>query len=503
MSKIAKIFLVSLFLFTGSFAAKPLEVWIMPNGANPQGTLEKRLALFRKETGIKTKVVVLDWGEAWSTISRVLEKNENVPAVLQLGTTWIPYFASRGEIAKLDPYLNKFDKSRFTHVSWATVGIDGNSSVYSIPWFTDARSLLANKAILKLAGVNESDVATYDGFYRTLKKINEMNLRREDGSKVKAFEFPGKSDWNIPHNFAPWVWSAGGSFLKKDDRGRWRSNLFDPQTLRGIVSYLNFVLDSVVDKSCLKDNTAQIVQHFNNGEIAFILNTAELVAQLKHEASLGGLASSQIGTDSISILPVPAGSAGSICFIGGSNLAIPKSREKDPNAIKLLEFLTRDDNIDAYTRQIGFLPPVTHILNDWSQDPVYKVLVENLENGQSYSPIPEWTQIEGTLVSLFSEIWSYLEVNGLYSDEAMYSSLLSYDQKINDILKAPASTPIQLDAFLKLWRPATKDTVTTADTTIAKAAKSTFSPGIGLTIFVFILAAVSSFIVTFRRKRNK
>ena len=49
-------FLAVLLLIAGLVAAQPLEVWIMPNGANPQGMLEQRLALFEQETGLKTKV---------------------------------------------------------------------------------------------------------------------------------------------------------------------------------------------------------------------------------------------------------------------------------------------------------------------------------------------------------------------------------------------------------------------------------------------------------------
>lgn len=44
---------VRTFLFAvlaiGTLSAAPLEVWIMPNGANPQGMLEQRLALFEKK----------------------------------------------------------------------------------------------------------------------------------------------------------------------------------------------------------------------------------------------------------------------------------------------------------------------------------------------------------------------------------------------------------------------------------------------------------------------
>jgi multiple sugar transport system substrate-binding protein len=501
--------LTVLSLATGLTAAKPLEVWIMPNGANPQGILEQRISLFEKETGIKTQVKVLDWGEAWSHITTALEGKAEAPAVLQLGTTWVSYFASRGQLAKLDAYLADIHPQRFSKVSWKTTGTDGDLSTYSIPWFIDARALMVNKTILQKAKVSAEDVKTYQGFYQALKKINNLNLQRNDGSKVRAFAFPGKNDWNIPHNFAPWIWSAGGSFVSKDENGSWHSNLLDPKTIEGIANYLNFVLDSLVDKVSLRDNTAQVVQHFNNGELAFILNTAELVMQIRFDASVGGLATSQIGTDGISIMPVPSGKAGSVCFIGGSNLAIPASQAKNANAVKLLKFLTRDDNLDAYTKQIGFLPPVERILNSWAKDSTYKILIDHLNDGRSYPNIPEWTLIEVALGSLFSDIWSYLDVGGLYSEEAMYSTLLTYNQKINDILHAPASTtpPMQLDEFLDVWKKSAlqnhgvSSSQSESDTISSDQEKN--SAPIGLTVFLFLIALFSGFIATFIRKRKK
>ncbi len=500
---------IMLSLAAGVSAAKPLEVWIMPNGANPQGILEQRLSLFEKETGLKTQVKVLDWGEAWSHITTALEGKSEAPAVLQLGTTWISYFASRGQLAKLDDHLKEIHPSRFSKVSWKTTGTDGDMSTYSVPWFIDARALMVNKTLLDKANITAKDVKTYQGFYQSLKKFNNLNLMRNDGSKAHAFAFPGKSDWNIPHNFAPWVWSAGGSFVKKNENGIWHSNLLDPNTIEGIASYLSFVLDSLVDKASLRDNTAQVVQHFNNGELAFILNTAELVMQIRFEAAVGGLAASQIGADGISIMPVPEGKAGSVCFIGGSNLAIPASQANNTNAFKLLQFLTRDDNLDAYTKQIGFLPPAESILKSWAKDSTYKVLIDHLEDGRSYPNIPEWTLIEGTLVSLFSDIWSYLDIGGLYSEEAIYSTLLTYNQKINDILHVQANItlPMQLDEFLEIWKKATthdENTPTTENTlgTIVSESESG-SARIGLTVFVFLVAVFSGFIVTFMRKRRQ
>lgn len=502
-------FLAVLLLIAGLVAAQPLEVWIMPNGANPQGMLEQRLALFEQETGLKTKVKVLDWGEAWSLITSVLEGKQNAPDVLQLGTTWVSYFASRGQLAKLDAYLPEIKPERFMKVSWKTTGTDGDSATYSIPWFIDARALMVNKSILAKAGITAKDVATYEGFYQSLKKINNLNLQSKDGFKIRAFAFPGKSDWNIPHNFAPWVWSAGGSFVKKDDHGAWHSNLLDPNTIEGIAAYLNFVMDSLVDKANLRHNTAQIVQLFNNGELGFILNTAELVMQIRYEAAIGGLAASAISADGIDIMPVPAGKAGSVCFIGGSNLAIPASKAKNANAVKLLKFLIRDDNLHAYTKQIGFLPPVIDVLNTWAKDSSYKVLIDHLEDGRNYPNIPEWTLVEGALINLFSDIWGYLDIGGLYSEEAMYSTLLTHNQKINDILHAPANTtpPMRLDEFLALWKKVTTHQVNAVDSvskTIDSAeAKDGSNKQIGFTAIIFLLAVFSGFIVTIIRKRKK
>ena len=96
-----------------AFAApKPLTVWIMPNGASPQETLENRLELFTKKTGIPTKVQVLDWNEAWNRISLALSGQQPAPDVLQLGTTWIPYFASRKEIQPLNSELGRIQPER-------------------------------------------------------------------------------------------------------------------------------------------------------------------------------------------------------------------------------------------------------------------------------------------------------------------------------------------------------------------------------------------------------
>lgn len=487
---------------TATAAPKPLTVWIMPNGASPQEKLEQRLEIFTKKTGIPTQVQVLDWGVAWSRISQALAGKQEAPDVLQLGTTWIPYFASRGEIKPLNNWLNDIKPERFVPVSWNTTHIDADTVIYSVPWFIDVRPILANKRIFKKNGLTKESVATYEGFRNALRKINENPETLDDGLKVRAYAFPGKSDWNILHNFSPWVWSNGGSFLAKDSTGKWHSNIMSRNTLKGIESYLRFVLDSLVSTESLQLNTSQVVQQFNNGELAFIVNTSEIVMQTRFDGTVGGLSDARIGQDSVMVLPIPKSDAGSISFIGGSNLAIPSSVNR-PEAKDLLLFLVNDENLDAYTKQIGLLPTSKKVLDAWSNDEDYKELVKSLETGRTYVSIPEWGELEQLLVNLFSNVWDHMEIPSLYSEEKLYELFSQYSHEVDRRLNYATTNNMTLAEFKEIWR-AKKETVNVEallDDDVVK--KAIIEDNLKKAPFVLVAIIILSFLINFSRKRKK
>ena len=483
-----------------SLAADTLTVWIMPNGASPQENLEQRLEGFTKKTRIPTKVKVLDWGEAWNRISTMLETGNDMPDVLQLGTTWIPYFAARGELKSLTPYLDKINPDRFVAVNWNTTHIDSDSIIYSIPWFIDVRPVLANKRIMKKYGITGEDISTYKGFTEALRKVNQGKELLEDGAKIRGYAFPGKSDWNIPHNFAPWIWSNGGDFIAKDNKGKWCANILAKPTLQCIAKYLKFIRDSLVTTETLQLNTAQIAQQFNNGELAFIVNTTEIVMQTRFDAAHGGLSDARIGQDSVAVFPIPRGSAGSVSFIGGSNLAIPaKNTKKD--AIKLLLYLTENENLDAYTRQIGMLPTSKEVLDTWAEDEAYKSLVAQLETGKTYPTIPEWGDIEQALVAMFSSVWELLEIPALYSEEKLYQIFKDYSDNINNRLGYTPTKATTLAEFQEIWKAAMDEGK--AAPAAEKAETKKPENGINPAPYIFFIVLILSFIFSYSRKRKK
>lgn len=482
-----------------SFAVEPLTVWIMPNGASPKEKLEQNLAEFTKSTGIPTQIQVLDWGVAWNRISTALAAGENLPDVLQLGTTWVPYFASRGEIKALNEFLPQIDSSRFVPVSWNTAHIDSDTTIYSIPWFIDSRPVLGNRRILKENGISPEDVATYDGFVSAVRKINAKKNLQEDGAPIQGYAFPGKSDWNILHNFAPWVWSNGGDFVVKNDNGKWHANILSEKTLLGIAKYLNFVLDSLVPAEALQANTAQVAQRFNNGELGFIVNTAEIITQIHFEGKEGGLSNAKIGKDSAMVLPIPAGEAGSVNFIGGSNLAIPAKNSRK-ESLNLLLFMTQDENLDYYDRQIGFLPPSKKVLEKWAEIDDYKVLVKTLDNGKTYTTIPEWGDLEQLLVSMFSSVWDLLEIPALYSEEKLYQILKQYSTQIDQRLGYTSTDVMTLAEFQDIWHRSL--TAKSEGKTSENDNQAVINENMRKAPWVFAFMVIFGFIFALRKKRK-
>ncbi|MCQ2088749.1 MAG: extracellular solute-binding protein [Fibrobacter sp.] len=504
---IKKSILATALAVTASLAAtKPLTVWIMPNGASPQEKLEQRLELFTKKTGIPTQVQVLDWGEAWNRISQALNGSQEAPDIVQLGTTWVPYFAARNEIKSLNPWLKEIKPDRFVPVSWNTTHLDGDTVIYSVPWFIDIRPVLGNKRILKEYGITKETVSTYRGFVDAVKKIEHAGETLEDGTKIHGYAFPGKSDWNIPHNFAPWVWSNGGSFIKKDDNGKWRANILSEETIMGIASYLHFVIDTLVQPEVLQTNTAEVAQHFNNGELAFIVSTSEIVMQTRYDGAMGGLSNAKIGLDSIMVIPIPRGAAGSVSFIGGSNLAIPAKNNR-PEARDLLLFLMNDENLDAYTKQIGLLPTSKKVLEEWAKDEDYNELVKALETGRTYPTIPEWGSMEQLLVSMFSTVWEMMEIQSLYSEEKLYDIFKQYTLEINKALNYPSTNIMTFAEFNALWQKifnekihvhGVKPTIDSASSDKDAVVRSNLSKA----PFVFAVMVILGFLFNFRRKRK-
>ena len=141
----------------------------------------------------------------------------------------------------------------------------GTSFATSLPWFLDVRPLFFRRDVLAEAGVDPKTLLNWTDFRKALLKIQKADLTIE-GMRIAPIGYPGKHDWNVIHNLAPWVWGAGGDFL--DSTGS-ESRLATKESIAGILFYLNLVRDGFNSKKNLTKNTNQVSMDFDEGRLAF------------------------------------------------------------------------------------------------------------------------------------------------------------------------------------------------------------------------------------------
>ena len=384
-----------------------VQMWVMPNSLEPLRDIEEALKPFiDTHPNIKVKVTVVDWGAAWTKITTAATSND-VPDIAQLGSTWVGSISSMGALMDNKARVAELGGAKaFIPASWKTSGLAGSGQVTAIPWIVDARALFYRTDVFAKLGLTAKDLETWDKFEATLKKIKAAKLTIE-GLEIQPLGMPGKNDWNVVHNLAPWIWGAGGDFLAPDNK---KSLLDSAAALQGLFFYVNLAKKGYVPPEYLELNTAQVSSNFNNGSIAMMFDGPYEVRTLTTPPAQGG-ASESITARNFSVVPYPKGPKGRFTFVGGSNLAIFKHAKHPKEAWEVVKYLTANQDAQlSYCKASGFLPAKLSVFNEpyFSVDPARRVFKEAIKYGKTYPCIPSWGILEPIMTRRFGILWDYV-----------------------------------------------------------------------------------------------
>lgn len=384
-----------------------LQMWVMPNSLEPLNHLQDVIAPFEKANPmIKIKITVIDWGAAWTKITTAATSND-VPDIVQLGSTWVGAISAMGALEDLTPNIAEVGGAKeFVPAAWETSGLIGSGKVTAMPWIVDCRALYYRTDVFKKAGLSGGNIDTWEDFRNALDKIKKADLAIE-GLKIEPFGMPGKNDWNVVHNLSPWIWAAGGDYLAADYK---TSVINSKAALKGIMFYLNLAKAGYVPSEYLELNTAQVSSNFNNGSVGVYFDGPYEVKTLTTPPAQGG-ASDGITARNFAVSPYPKGPKGRYTFVGGSNLAIFKASKHKEAAWKLVKYLTCDKKAQLeYTKYCGFLPARLEVFKHpyYSINPARKVLQEAVKYGKTYPCISGWGLLEPILTRRFGIMWDYV-----------------------------------------------------------------------------------------------
>ncbi|MEU7907772.1 extracellular solute-binding protein [Actinoplanes sp. NPDC049118] len=389
---------------TGYPASAPpvtIKFWFMPNGYEAQRSMQAEADEFhRLHPNITVHLTMLDWAAALTRISAAAAGGDT-PDVAQIGTTWVGGLSQSGALA---PYsgaeLDSFGgRSAFVPASWTATKLVGSDAVTAVPWFVDVRALFYRTDVLRRLGLDPAEAfATWDSMERTLAAIKRQG-------RINPLGQPGKNDWNVVHNVAPFIWGAGGDLLAADGV---TPLLSTPESFAGI-DYYQRLMGRYNKRELLAKNSDAALSAFADGQTAVMAHGPDAVMTFRRDPNRPGLRAGW------STAPMPAGPKGRFTFLGGSDLTIFKASAHRPAALEWVRFLTGAASQERYVvRKGGIWPARTEVTRSTrlDADPVYRAFAQAQLDGRQYPAVAAWVDIEAALTKDFSTLWESITESG-------------------------------------------------------------------------------------------
>jgi multiple sugar transport system substrate-binding protein len=251
------------------------------------------------------------------------------PDILQLDVIWTPEFAAAGWILPLDrfaPDTTAFFPSTIAANRW-------RDSLFAIPWFVDVGMLYWRTDLA------DSAPKTFEALVRDARRAKGRGLRyglvwqgaRYEGLVATFLEYLGGHGGRI---------LEGGRVMVNSDAG-----------LRGLTEMLDEIYrEDVVPSAVLTWHEEETRFAFQNGEAAFMRNWPYAYGPMQD--SSGSRVAGRFAA-----APMPAAPGGRpTAALGGSQLAINRNCEHPDSAWKVIEYLTRPEQMRERARLVGQFP---------------------------------------------------------------------------------------------------------------------------------------------------
>ena len=403
-----------------SLNGQTVTMWVMNNGPDPVNDTKRILAPFEKSTGVKVNVKLVGWDVQFDRIRNAAVTGTG-PDITQAGTTQVPFFAALGGFTDLKPYVSQIGgQSAYAPGVWGTTQVSGEGGTWAVPWFTEARAIYYRKDALEKAGIDPSTAfKDWDSFKATLEKLK--SVKSIDGKPIQPFGGPGKKAFDLVHNIAPFVWSAGGDELTPDHK---KSAIAEPEAVQGVEFYADLIKDGVFDTADLEKDGQGVEDAFKGGQLAVWIGGPWVLGSVKRsdDKTWSDAARSNLG-----VAPLPQGPSGkAFAFVGGSNLMMFKNAKHKDAAWAVMKYLSEDAIQKSYAGLMGMFPARLQPQEQIGQtDQNHQEFLAAIKEGRSYAPIPQWAQVENTYKEKFGDILDLAAGQGgkAYSHQAVQQEL--------------------------------------------------------------------------------
>lgn len=323
--------------------------------------------------GIKVNAVSHEWAELHDKV--LVSANSNaLPDVARCDIAWLPEFQKMGILVALDEEMPNFAEAsgKLLDSAMSTAIINGH--YYALALNTNSKIVFYNKAMLEAAGV--SIPATMEEWIEAVKKLSGENSK---GQQVWGWNEPALAGWNI----CPFIWSFGGA-LTNEDQTIATGYINGPATVKAVETFAELVKAGAITGFNAGD--IPMTDGFGTGRYAMMLEGPWKSAELA-----GAYPDVAYGT-----APIPAGEGGSISVLGGEDIAMFNTPNKEA-AWKFMQFMT-GEYAETEMAKCGQIPVNRAALeSDTVKAADYAPFIEAIQTAKARPTVAAWSEMDNGL----------------------------------------------------------------------------------------------------------
>lgn len=369
----------------------------------PSNHLEPLLADFEADhPGVRVEMQQLTWASGFEKIVAAAAAG-NPPDLCELGSTWVPRFASEGALAEVTTEIEPI-KEKYRMWEIATY----RGGVFGWPWVLGTRVLFFNKDLLTQAGLDpDSPPQTWSQFLDASRRISSL------GDDVYGFGLNAGERYVSYKKFMALAWGNGGDILSEDLS---RSVFASPQNVETLEFYVGLLPFSLVERQDMID------QAFKDGRLGMMISGGWNLKRIPEEAP-----DLDYG---VALVPRPDYGGTHSSFGGGEVLVIFSGSKQKELAAELARFMLSPENAVRLCREVRSVQPS---FVGAEEDPYYvshpndQIFVRQLETAATPPAVPEWMEMEGVIDEAVERV--------IHGKTAPREALDQADRRLNELLR--------------------------------------------------------------------
>ncbi|MGH3148718.1 MAG: ABC transporter substrate-binding protein [Rubrobacter sp.] len=325
---------------------------IFSMGTDTSGTLQSLIDKFNKQSKdfkVQYREMPTDTGQYFDKLTTQFQAGSGGIDVMGADVIWPAGFAANGWILDVSDRFPESERANF--LQGPVNSLIFEDAIYGVPWFTDAGLLYYRQDLLEKAGYSEPP--------KTWTELQEMAEKvTQDEGIPNGFVFQGDQYEGGVCNGLEYIWTSGGDVLDPSDPNK--VIVDSPEAVEGLTTEAGMISSGVAPQSVSTYTETETDPAFLNGETVFARNWPYMYA-LAGTEDYPKVKPEQIG---LAPLPLAEGQTQLASALGGWNMLISATSEKQDEAWEFVKFMTSEESQKTRTLDATLLPTRTSLYSD-------------------------------------------------------------------------------------------------------------------------------------------